>query len=49
MSRPGSIYIVSMRSIFQLQPHFYHNQSYNPIKTDALVFSHFLEHLLIIF
>ena len=48
MSKPGSIYVLSMRSIFQLQPQFYRNQSYNPIKTDTLVFSHFLEYLLII-
>ena len=31
----------------QFQPHFYHNQSYNLIKTDIFVLAHFLEYLLL--
>ena len=46
MTRVRSIYVVS---IFHFQSHFHHNQSYNYIKTDTLVFTHFLEILLIIF
>ena len=38
MPRPRSIYVLSMRFIFHFQSHFRHNQSYNFIKTDTLVF-----------
>ena len=48
ISRSRFIYVVSMKSIFHFQPHFHLNQSYNPIKTDTLVFAHFLEYLLVL-
>ena len=46
MSRAKSIYVLSFWHIFHFQPHFHCHQSYNVIKTDALVFCMFLEHLL---
>ena len=45
MSRPKSIYVVSLWSIFHFQPHFHCHQSYNIIKTDALVFCTFFRML----
>ena len=37
-----------MWSIFHFHPHFHYNQSYNLIKTDALVFCKFLEYLKLV-
>ena len=43
-----SVYVVlCICRIFHFHPHFLHNQSYNPIKTDTLVFTHFNEYLLL--
>ena len=43
-----SVYVVlCICRIFHFHPHFLHNQSYNPIKTDTLVFTHFCEYLLL--
>ena len=47
MPRPKFIYAMSMFSYFYFQPRFHHNQSYNLIKTDILVFAHILEYLLL--
>ena len=47
MSRPRSIYVVYMWSIFHFQFYFLHNQSYTSIITDAIVFAHFLEYILL--
>ena len=47
MPRPKFIYAISMFSYFYFQPRFHHNQSYNLIKTDILVFAHILEYLLL--
>ena len=41
MSKPWSIYVVSMRSVFHFRPDVHQNQSYNPIKTDTLSPYHF--------
>ena len=46
MSRPCSIYVVFLRSIFYFQLHFNCHSLYNVIKTDALVFVNFKECLL---
>ena len=39
MSRPRSIYVVSMGTIFHFQPHFHCHWLHNLIKTDPIVFS----------
>ena len=41
MSRPMSINVISLWSVFNFQPHFHFHQSYNLIKTDALGFCAF--------
>ena len=41
MSRPTSIYVASMWSIFYFQPNFNRHYSYNIIKTNALAFCTF--------
>ena len=47
MSWRSSIYILSIWSIFHFHPHFHYN-SHNLIKTDALVFTQFLEYLKLV-
>ena len=42
MSWPSSIYVVSMRSIFDFHPHFCYNQSFN------LIFCTFLEYFKLV-
>ena len=43
-----SVYVVlCICRIFHFHLHFLHNQSYNPIKTDTLVFTHFYEYFLL--
>ena len=48
MCRPRSIYVVSLCSIFDFQPHFHCRESYNVKKKQThLLFVHFLEYLLL--
>ena len=46
MSRPRSIYAISMLSFFNSHPHFHYDQSYNLMNTDTivllLIFAYFL-------
>ena len=49
MCRPRSIYVVSLCSIFHFQPHRHCDESYNVIKTDALIFCTFFRISSIIF
>ena len=41
MSKPKSTYVVYMLSMFYFQPHFHFHESYNMIKSAALVFCTF--------
>ena len=49
MCWPGSIYAVSMSSIFHYHPHFYHNQYIISLNKTHLYFAHFLEHLKLVY
>ena len=47
ISRPTSIYVVSMRSTFHFHLRFHFDQSYNLMNTDILVHLIFLEHVVL--